>query len=213
LNVHDLFQFIDRTLNMTPLSLPRPLSFTRAMALAAAPASDPASRPPRARKALPLRPVGRPTAMARAAADAAKAAVAAAKAGPVAASPAGVMPTAAPGADAFGAVPFADAAQAWFWTVSALAARHGGAGGRGGRGGRLVPRPCDPDDVILALDLLHRRGTIGLPHAKVLRRWGDLGRAPDAMFERERRDAALWAEAVGRLEGVLRAKRIVAAVT
>ncbi len=106
-----------------------------------------------------------------------------------------------------GTIPFADAAEAWFWTLNALAARHGGS--NSGGGGRGLPRPCDPDDVIRALDLLHRRGGIGLDHARVLRHWGERGVVPNPASPRQRAEAALWAEAMERLEGLLRAKGIV----
>lgn len=113
-----------------------------------------------------------------------------------------------------GTVPFADAAQAWFWTVAALAARHGaGIGHRSsrsdGRGGPRVQRPCDPDDVIRALDLLYRRGGIGPLHARVLRRWGERFTVPPAGGTAAA-DAALWAEAMAQLDGVLRPKGILA---
>ncbi|MCC6719107.1 MAG: hypothetical protein IT555_14590 [Acetobacteraceae bacterium] len=105
-----------------------------------------------------------------------------------------------------GTVAFADAAQAWFWTLASLTARRDGTSS----GGRGIPRPCDPDDVILALDLLYRRGGITLSHARVLRRWGDRGRAPEPGRPTEAADAQLWTEALDRLDGLLRVKRIVA---
>lgn len=109
-----------------------------------------------------------------------------------------------------GTVPFADAAQAWFWTVAALAARRDGTGGGGrGGGGARTPRPCDPDDVIRALDLLYRRGGIGPAHARVLRRWGERFTPPTAPSAGGTPDAALWAEAMERLDGILRAKGII----
>ena len=106
-----------------------------------------------------------------------------------------------------GTVPFADAAQAWFWTVAALAARRGAGVGRGaGQGGR-IPRPCDPDDVIRALDLLYRRGGIGPAHARVLRRWGERFAVP-TFGGTTTDDATLWSEAMAQLDGVLRPKGI-----
>ena len=99
-----------------------------------------------------------------------------------------------------------DATQAWFWTLGALAARRDGTSRGGGTG---IRRPCDPDDVIRALDLLHRRGGIDLSHARVLRRWGERGRAPEGGRPAEQADALLWSEALERLEGLLRAKGIV----
>jgi len=111
-----------------------------------------------------------------------------------------------------GTVPFDDAAQAWFWTVASLAARHGGGVGRGntgGHGGMRIARPCDPDDVIRALDLLYRRGGIGPAHARVLRRWGERFAIPVAGGSASP-DATLWSEAMAQLDGVLRPKGILA---
>lgn len=109
-----------------------------------------------------------------------------------------------------GTVPFEDAAQAWFWTVASLAARHGAGLGRGsqaGQGGVRIARPCDPDDVIRALDLLYRRGGIGPTHARVLRRWGERFTIP-APSGTSAEDALLWSEAMAQLDGVLRPKGI-----
>lgn len=105
-----------------------------------------------------------------------------------------------------GTVPFADAAQAWFWTLNSLAARRDGSRNDGSH---RIPRPCDPDDVIRALDLLHRRGGINLDHARVMRRWGERGAVPNPDSPKHHDDAVLWAEAMERLEGLLRAKGIV----
>ncbi len=108
-------------------------------------------------------------------------------------------------------VAFRDAAQAWFWTVGALAARRDGTGrGDTGRGGARIPRPCDPDDVIRCLDTLYRRRRIDLAHARVLRVWGERGTAPDAARPAEQAAARLWHEALGRLDWLLRMKGIVA---
>jgi hypothetical protein len=109
-----------------------------------------------------------------------------------------------------GTVPFDDAAQSWVWTVASLAARHGaglGRGTQGGQGGVRIARPCDPDDVIRALDLLYRRGGIGPTHARVLRRWGERFTVP-APGGTSAEDALLWSEAMAQLDGVLRPKGI-----
>jgi hypothetical protein len=111
-----------------------------------------------------------------------------------------------------GTVPFDDAAQAWFWTVAALAARHGNGLGRrtpGSQAGPRIPRPCDPDDIIRALDLLYRRGGIGPAHARILRHWGERFTVPTAGGTKSA-DAVLWAEAMDQLDGVLRPKGILA---
>jgi hypothetical protein len=101
------------------------------------------------------------------------------------------------------AEPFRNAEQAWFWTMASLRARHDGAVGRSGC---ARPRPCEPDDVIRCLDLLYRRRRIDLAHARALRVWGERQIAP----QDRHRDAALWREALARLEWVLRSKGIVA---
>jgi hypothetical protein len=103
-------------------------------------------------------------------------------------------------------VPFRSAEEAWFWTMAALRARHDGA--QRSTGSRL-PRPCEPDDVIRCLDLLYRRRSIALEHARVLRLWGERGQAPDPTYPAERGEAELWCLALGRLEWLLRVKGIV----
>jgi len=102
------------------------------------------------------------------------------------------------------AAAFHSAADAWFWTVSALRARREGT--RNSQGG--LKRPCDPDDVVCCLDRLYRNRTIELRHARVLREWGERQMAPDGRVGAGE-DAQLWREALGRLEGPLRAKGIV----
>jgi hypothetical protein len=64
---------------------------------------------------------------------------------------------------------FRTAADAWFWTLGALRARHEGCG----RSGGTVRRPCDPDDVVCCLDRLYRKRRINHHHARVLRDWGN----------------------------------------
>lgn len=99
--------------------------------------------------------------------------------------------------------PFASADEAWFWTVRACQ--------RLGVADRLplvVARPCGPDDVIRALDLLYREGSINPSHARALRRWGEKQVAPTASGQAA--EATLWNEAMQLLDGVLRPKGIVA---
>jgi hypothetical protein len=104
--------------------------------------------------------------------------------------------------------PFASADEAWFWTVTALAIRHGVTGMAKRPSQRNLARPCGPDDVIRALDLLYREGSINPSHARVLRRWGEKQVAPTASGQAA--DATLWNEAMQLLDGVLRVKGIVA---
>ncbi len=104
------------------------------------------------------------------------------------------------------AEPFRDTEQVWFWAVGALVARRDGARSSG----PSIRRPCDPDDVVRCLDRLSGQGRINQAHARVLQVWGERQLAPDAASARERGDAGLWQEAIGRLERPLREKGIVA---
>jgi len=103
------------------------------------------------------------------------------------------------------AVRFRDAAEAWLWTMGALAARRDGGAGSNVR----VARPCDPDDIVRCLDRLYRERRIVLAHARVLRVWGERQIAPASYFKGETCDYRLWTEAMTELEPLLRAKGIV----
>jgi hypothetical protein len=105
------------------------------------------------------------------------------------------------------AEPFASVEEAWFWTITALLARRDGARITAGKG--LTIRPCEPDDVVKCLDRLYRQRRIELAHARVLRSYGERGQPPSPRHLSERRDHALWREALSRLEGPLRAKGII----
>jgi hypothetical protein len=104
---------------------------------------------------------------------------------------------------------FRDAEEAWLWTMAALVARREGARFTANQG--VVRRPCEPDDVVKALDQLYRRRRIDLVHARILRIWGERGTAPNPSYASERCDWRLWREALERLEWPLRIKGIVAA--
>ncbi len=106
------------------------------------------------------------------------------------------------------AEPFANAEEAWFWTMAALIARRDGARLSAGRG--TVVRPCEPDDVVKCLDRLYRQRRIELGHARILRIWGERGCAPNPRYPAERGDLRLWREAMERLDFPLRQKGIVA---
>ena len=101
------------------------------------------------------------------------------------------------------AQPFRSAEVAWFWCMGFLAARAEGAGAAFGTGGN---RPCEPDDVVKALDRLYRQRRVGLHHARVMRIWGERGRAPD----RGHGDHRTWREAMAALDVPLRIRGIVA---
>ncbi|WP_247887165.1 hypothetical protein [Azospirillum sp. SYSU D00513] len=104
-------------------------------------------------------------------------------------------------------IPFDDAEEAWFWSVQAQDAKAEGARVVAGLG--LVRRPCEPGDVLRAVDALHRRRLLARDHLHVLVQYGRLRMAPDAARRHEQRAHRLWREAFDRLVPVLRAKGIV----
>jgi hypothetical protein len=103
--------------------------------------------------------------------------------------------------------PFDSAADAWFWTMRALRARHDG---ETRHGGPATPRPCDPDDVVCCLDRLFRGRRIDARHARVLCAWGEKQLAPDGRGCGAG-DYALWETAIAELGSQLRLKGIVRA--
>ncbi len=106
------------------------------------------------------------------------------------------------------AEPFRSAADAWFWTMSALVARRDGARFVAHAG--KVARPCEPDDVVRSLDVLYQHGRIDAAQARVLRIWGERGVAPDAGHGADRYSEERWTAALAQLASPLRLKGIVA---
>jgi hypothetical protein len=102
---------------------------------------------------------------------------------------------------------FANAEEAWLWTMGCLTARRQGA--RFGANKGLVSRPCEPDDVVKCLDTLYRHRRIDLLHARILRIWGERQAAPNPAYASEKSDWRIWREAMDRLEWPLRAKGII----
>ena len=109
-------------------------------------------------------------------------------------------------ADADG-VPFGSAEEAWFWSVQAQEAKAAGARVQAGRG--LVQRPCEPGDVLRAVDRLYRRRLLVRDHLHVLVHYGRRLLPPDPERHREQRAHILWLEAFDRINPVLREKGIV----
>lgn len=105
------------------------------------------------------------------------------------------------------ATPFADAEEAWFWFIQAQQARLDGA--RFSAGAGLVPRPCEPVDILAILTQLHRTRRLTMDHLLVLRHYGRRMMAPDPRRAKEMRAHDLWAEALERLEPIFIRKGIV----
>lgn len=109
--------------------------------------------------------------------------------------------------DSLPTVPFDSAQEAWFWFVSAQAAKNDGARFVSGAG--LYPRPCEPIDILKVLDRLHRNRRLVRDHLLVLRHYGRRHLAPDPTRVKENRAHHLWHEALERIEEVLITKGIV----
>ena len=105
------------------------------------------------------------------------------------------------------ATPFDTAEEAWFWFLQANEARQAGARIRAGEG--LVHRPCEPLDILRAVDRLYRQRRLLRDHLLVLAHYGRRQMAPEPDRPRERRDHGLWREAFLALAPVLTAKGIV----
>lgn len=104
-------------------------------------------------------------------------------------------------------LPFKNAEEAWFWFIQAQTARNEGAKIVAGAG--IAPRPCEPVDIIKALERLYRNRRVTMDHVMVLRHYGRLLMAPNLRYQKEARAFYLWREALERLEEILIQKRIV----
>lgn len=93
-------------------------------------------------------------------------------------------------------LPFPSVEAAWFATAASLQAP--------------PPGPSWASDVLKCVDRLYRNRRLDLLHARILRFWGVRGVAPLASRPRERSDWQVWHEAMGRLDGALRARGLVA---
>lgn len=104
-------------------------------------------------------------------------------------------------------VPFLSAEEAWLWGMQGLLARQEGA--RPVAGMALYPRPCEPDDLVLILQRLHRRGRVSSGHVGVMMDYGRRVMPPDGRCREEELAAYLWDEALDLMVTSLRAKGIV----
>jgi len=104
-------------------------------------------------------------------------------------------------------VPFVSTEEAWFWFVQAQEARTAGARIVAGRG--VVPRPCEPLDMMRVVDRLYRQRKLIRDHLHVLVHYGRRLMAPNPERRLEIRASSLWREALAFLDPVLRDKGIV----
>lgn len=97
--------------------------------------------------------------------------------------------------------------QAWFWFIQAQQARIDGAQLTQGLG--LLARPCQPLDILQALDRLYRQRALTMDHLMVLRHYGRRMLPPDPRRPKEIKSWRLWAEALAVLSPVLEKKGII----
>jgi len=103
--------------------------------------------------------------------------------------------------------PFDSVEEAWFWFIQAQQARNDGARFAAGQG--LIPRPCEPMDILRILDRLYRQRRLLRDHLLVLRHYGRRLMRPDARRVKEARASAIWDQALERLAPALEKKEIV----
>lgn len=105
------------------------------------------------------------------------------------------------------AQPFETVEDAWFWFIQAQQARVDGARIAAGVG--LIARPCEPIDILQALDGLYRNRKLTMDHLLVLRHYGRRMLPPDPRRAKEIRGYRMWNEAMAELGPVLEAKKII----
>lgn len=103
--------------------------------------------------------------------------------------------------------PFERAEEAWFWFILAQAAQTEGARAIAGLG--MIPRPCEPADILIVLNTLYRHRRLLMDHLMVLRYYGRRQSPPDPRHIKEVQAFHLWKEAMNRIEPILVRKGIV----
>lgn len=103
--------------------------------------------------------------------------------------------------------PFLSAEEAWFWFVESQEARMDGARFAAGHG--LIPRPCEPVDILKVVDQLYRHRRLLRDHLLVLRHYGRRRLPPDERRTKELRAHTLWNQALDRMEEIFLRKGIV----
>ncbi len=103
---------------------------------------------------------------------------------------------------------FASAEEAWFWFVRCQKLRDQGV--KPGDAMSCFQRPCEPDDIDLAVKRLYQQRELRREHLTVLVRFGMLERPPDRRIPPEIRAALVWKEALDKLSTALKHKGIIA---
>lgn len=105
--------------------------------------------------------------------------------------------------------PFPSVQSAWFWFASAWKANQDGARYSGGNS--AVERPCEPIDILCAVDRLIKEKKLTSRHLNVLTYFGSIGKTPKLNTQSEKSKLAhtLWTEAMRSLETLLIEKGIV----
>lgn len=106
------------------------------------------------------------------------------------------------------ATAFATAQEAWFWGMQCFAAQAEGARFRADQA--LLARPCEPNDLLVSVEALARRGRLRAAHIRTLFAFGRRLAPPDPRCREELHAARLWDEALDRLTTPWRQKGILA---
>ena len=103
--------------------------------------------------------------------------------------------------------PFESAEEAWFWFIQANEAKNQGVRMRHGMA--LIPRPCEPNDIMTVITRLHRTRRLTMHHLRVLKHYGLRMMPPEKDRPKEIAAYRLWNEAMERIQSALENKGIV----
>lgn len=106
--------------------------------------------------------------------------------------------------------PFDSVESAWFWFMAAHEAKLSGA--RFTAGKATTPRPCEPVDILKAVDRLRRNRRLTRDHLYVMAHYGRRKCAPNPTLAKEQKGYILWAQAMNRLSQPLCRKGILSAI-
>lgn len=102
--------------------------------------------------------------------------------------------------------PFHSAESAFFWFIRSRESMRPASHNKS-----VECRPCEPADILRAIERLLRDQTLNRQHYEVLNEYGNKGCPPREDFNEEISAYRLWTEAMHRLEVALRERGIVVA--